>query len=302
MKPLPPDFDPEESALLDSLGGAPFGPVRSAHCPPATMIQALLAGALPEQDSAPMLGHIHSCPACTAVYSALAGLEPHTAGTGEIDQLWTRIKPHLAPRRRFSWHWIWIPAAAAAAVAITVLSPALFKPEPSFIAFRPPAPASPTLPGWQTRDFDKPPVRLPAGGLLLWRGSGADPLPESTRQLAQALEPYRNGDLNEAERRLAGLASRYPDSFEIPFYRGVCLLYLNRPGARDLLARARDLGSETQSNEASWYIALSLLQDRSIGQARPMLETLCSSVSSRSDSACRILGQFSEVRFNSAGR
>jgi hypothetical protein len=147
-----------------------------------------------------------------------------------------------------------------------------------------------------------PPVRLPAGGLLLWRGSDADPLPESTRELAHALEPYRTGDLNETERRLANLDARYPDIFEVPFYRGVCLLYLNRPGARDHLARARHLGSENQSAEASWYLALALLQDGSIAQARPLLNGLCTRLSARSDAACQVIGQLSEVRFSAPGR
>jgi hypothetical protein len=302
MKPLPHDFEPDESGLLNELGDEPFGPRRSNHCPPAAMIQALLAGALPEDDSAALQRHIESCPACAALHSAFAALEHPTAETDEVDHLWTRIEPHLKRERRPMWHWAWIPAAAAAAIAIAVLAPALFAPQPLTLAYHPPAPASPAVPQYQAQAFDMPPVRLPAGGLLLWRGSDADPLPESTRELAHALEPYRTGDLNETERRLANLDARYPDIFEVPFYRGVCLLYLNRPGARDHLARARHLGSENQSAEASWYLALALLQDGSIAQARPLLNGLCTRLSARSDAACQVIGQLSEVRFSAPGR
>lgn len=302
MRPLPHDFDPEESGLLNELGAAPFGPHRSEHCPPVAMIQAMLAGALPEPDAAALRHHIDVCPSCATVHSALASLEPPSAETDEIDQLWTRIEPRLPRIRRFNWNWILIPATAAAAVAIAVFTPALIAPEPLTLTYNPPTPVSPSIPQYQARAFELPPVRLPAGGLLLWRGSGADPLPESTRELAHALEPYRTGDLIEAERRLAALDTSYPDSFEIPFYRGVCLLYLNRPEAREYLARARGLGSESQSAEASWYLALALLQDNSIAQARPLLNRLCARPSAHSDAACQVIGQLSEPRFSAPGR
>jgi hypothetical protein len=302
MKPFPRDFEPDESEFLSLLDGPPFGACRSEHCPPAAMIQALLAGALPDQDAAALRHHLSVCPACDTVRAALDDLRPEAAEPGDIDGLWKRIEPQLPRARRFPLAWVWVPAAAAAAVAFAVLGPSLAAPEPFTLAYQPPAPAAPALPAWQARRFEKPPVRLPAGGLLLWRGSGAEALPESTREIAHALAPYRQGDLDETGRRLAAIDNRYPGSFEIPFYHGVCLLYLNRPGAVDLLARARDLGSESQSAEASWYLALAHLQDGSVSRARPLLNQLCGAVSPHSDSACGVLKDLTRVRSTAIGR
>jgi hypothetical protein len=302
MKPLPRDFEPDESEFLHSLGGQPFGPCRSEHCPPAAMIQALLAGALPDQDAAALSHHLSVCPACDTVRAALDEMQPEAAEPGDIDGLWNRIEPQLPRTKRLHWAWIWVPAAAAAAFALAVLGPSLLAPEPLTLAYQPPAPAAPSQPDWQAGAFEKPPVRLPVGGLLLWRGSGAEALPESTREIARALEPYRAGDLDEAVRRLAALEDRFPESFEIPFYRGVCLLYLNRAGAGELLVRARGLGTEAKSAEASWYLALAHLQDGSVSRARPLLRQVCGTVSPHADSACGILRELSGVRFTAAGR
>lgn len=302
MKPLPRDFEPDESEFLQSLGSPPFGPCRSEHCPPAAMIQALLAGALPDQHADALRHHLSVCPACNTVRAALEDLRPAAAEPGEIDGLWNRIEPQLPRTKRFPWAWIWVPAAAAAVVALAALGPSLLAPEPLTFAYQPPPPAAPTLTAWQTWAHEKPPVRLPAEGLLLWRGSGAENLPESTREIAHALAPYRQGDLDQTLRRLAALEGRYPENFEIPFYRGVCLLYLNRPGAAGLLARARDLGSEPQSAEASWYLALAHLQDGAVSRARPLLYQICGAVSPHSGSACGVLRDLSAVRFSAARR
>ena len=118
MKPLPRDFEPDESEFLRSLGGKPFGPSRSKHCPPAAMLQALLAGALPDKDAEALRHHLSVCPACDTVRAALEDLRPEAAEPGDIDGLWNRIEPQLPRKKRFPWAWAWVPAAAAAALAL----------------------------------------------------------------------------------------------------------------------------------------------------------------------------------------
>lgn len=300
MKRRPHDFDPDEIRFLEELGPLGFESRSSGHCPPPEIIQALIAGALPGGELQTVQHHIQSCPACRMVHDAIAGYGQPAPGAGDLNQLWARIEHRIPAAPRFAWRWGWVAAAAAAAVVIA-LTPALLAPKPATLAFAPPAPSAPAFPAWELSDYGKPPVRLPVEGLLLWRGAGPSPVPPHTRDVAKALEPYRGGDFREAERRLADLEPRYPRSFEVAFYRGICLLYLDQPAASQL-SRARQLASPSQSAEAAWYLSLAYLRNGSIRDARPLLEDLCAASATHSLPACQTLKRLAQVQFPAARR
>jgi hypothetical protein len=295
VKRLPHDFDPDEIRLIEELGPHGFESRCSGHCPRPEMIQALVAGALPAGETKTVQLHIESCPSCRMVHRAIADCDLPAPGVGDVDLLWTRVSEGIPAKRRFVWHWGWAVAAAASVVAAIAMSQALLTPKPATMAFAPQIPASPALPAWDLSGYDRPPVRLPVEGLLVWRGAGETRIPDHTRDVAKALEPYRGGDLREAERRLAALEARYPRSFEVAFYRGVCLLYLDRPAAASHLSRARELANPSQSADAAWYLSLAYLRRGSIRDAHPLLAGLCAGAAAHSQSACQALNQLARI-------
>ena len=301
MKQMPHDFDPDEIRLLEELGPHGFEFRRSGHCPRPEMIQALVAGALPAGEMETVQVHIQSCPSCRMVHRAIADCDLPAPGEGDVDRLWTRVSDSIPAKRRFAWHWGWAVAAAASVVVAIALSQAFLSPKPATLAFAPRIPASPAFPAWDLSSYERPPVRLPVEGLLVWRGAGETPVPAHTRDVAKALEPYRGGDLREAERRLAALEARYPNSFEVAFYRGICLLYLDQPAAARHLSRARGLANPSQSAEAAWYLSLAYLRRGSIRDAHPLLAGLCAGSVAHSPSACQALNQLARIEPSESG-
>ncbi len=234
MKQLPHDFDPDEIRFLDELGPHGFEFRRSGNCPRPEMIQALVAGALTGGEAQTVQLHIESCPSCRMLHRAIADCDLPAPVADDVDRLWTRVSDGIPAKPRFVWRWGWAVAAAASVVAAIALSQSFLTPKPATLAFVPRTPACPDFPACDLSSYEWQPIRLPAEGLLVWRGAGEARIPAHTRDVAQALEPYRGGDHREAEQRLAALEVRYPRSFEVAFYRGVCLLYLGEPAARHL--------------------------------------------------------------------
>lgn len=287
------DLDPEEIEFLDELAGsAPHTERPPVVCPSPARLQAFSAGALPEEQRQAMDLHLTGCAACRRLVEDLAQWPVPTPEPRDVDTLWRRLQPQL-PKKQRRWA-LWLPVAAAAAASL-LIAVNLLRMLSSSVAPPRTQMASVASPAYDLRAIaaiEKPPLRLPLDGLLLWRGAGQPSPPASTRELAAALAPYEKGDFREAATRLAPLASRYPKIFEVAFYRGVSLLLSGRPeDAVAPLAQARTLGDPAQRAEASWYLSLAHLRTGEIRQARPNLEQLCTAGGLHSVSACRVLGQ-----------
>jgi hypothetical protein len=306
------DLDPDEIGFLDELSGsAPRTERPSVVCPSPARLQAFSAGALPEEQKQAMDLHLTGCAACRRLVQDLAQWPAPAPEPPDMDSLWRRLEEQLPKKHRRWALWrtwtyrTWLPVAAAAAASLLLAVNLLQMP---FSSVAPPRPqmASVASPAYDLRAIaavDKPPLRLPLDGLLLWRGSGQPSPPASTREIAVALAPYEKGDFREAANRLAPLASRYPEIFEVAFYRGVSLLLSERPeDAAAPLAQARTLGDPAQREEASWYLALAHLRAGSVRQARPYLEQLCSGGALHSAPACLVLRQLASPAFASPQR
>ncbi|MGA2324932.1 MAG: tetratricopeptide repeat protein [Bryobacteraceae bacterium] len=306
------DLDPDEIGFLDELAGsAPRTERPPAVCPSPARLQAFSAGALPEEQKQAMDLHLTGCAACRRLVQDLAQWPGPAPEPRDVDTLWRRLQQQLPKQHRRWAPWrtwtyrTWLPVAAAAAMSLLltvnllpVLSSTVAPPRPRMASI-----ASPAYDLWAIAAVEKPPLRLPLDGLLLWRGSGQPSPPASTREIAAALAPYEKGDFREAADRLAPLASRYPEIFEVAFYRGVCLLLTGRPeDAVAPLAQARTLGDPAQREEASWYLSLAHLRAGTVRQARPHLEQLCSGGALHSASACLALRQLASPAFASPQR
>jgi hypothetical protein len=306
------DLDPDEIEFLDELAGSSPGTERpSVVCPSPARLQAFSAGALPEEQKQALDLHMTGCAACRGLVQDLAQWPASAPEPRDVDTLWRRLQQQLPKNQRRWALWrtwtyrTWLPVAAAAAASL-LLAVNLLQILPSSVAPPRPRMASVASPAYDLRAIaavEKPPLRLPLEGLLLWRGSGQSSPPASTREIAAALAPYKKGDFREAANRLAPLASRYPEIFEVAFYRGVSLLLTGRPeDAVAPLAQARTLGDPAQREEASWYLSLAHLRAGTVGQARPHLEQLCSGGAPHSASACLVLRQLASPAFASPQR
>ena len=306
------DPDPDDIEFLNELAGsAPRAERPPVVCPSPARLQAFSAGALPEEQKQALDLHLTGCAACRRLVEDLAQWPAPAPEPREVDTLWRRLQQQLPKKRRRWALWrtwtyrTWLPVAVAGAASLLlavnvlrILSSSVAPPRPQMASVASPAYDLPAIAA-----VEKPPLRLPLDGLLLWRGAGQPSPPASTRELAAALAPYEKGDFREAATRLAPLASRYPEIFEVAFYRGVCLLLTGRPeGAVAPLAQARTLGDPAQREEASWYLSLAHLRAGTVRQARPLLERLCSGGGPHSASGCLALRQLASPAFASPQR
>ncbi len=301
MTGRPPDFEPDEIRMIEELGLTGFAGRERPDCPLPDVLQSLAAGALPPSEMAALCNHLKLCHGCRMVHDAFAEFSPPSPERQEIDRLWSRIAMRIPQQGilglRGGWGWAWPAALAALAITGVLLIPSLVAPEPVRLSLSAPSPAAPFLQTWNEDWLRTPPVRLPAKGLLVWRGSPADPIPPHTRDVAKALEPYREGDFAAAAARLEALERAYPASYEVSFYRGVCLLRLGEPGASAQLERSRRIASSNQRADADWYLALAYLQQGSVRAAWPLLTSTCSGFDTHSAQACTILRLFERPEF-----
>jgi TolA-binding protein len=132
--------------------------------------------------------------------------------------------------------------------------------------------------------LDKPDVRLTANALVR-RGAGHSAT--FVEDVAPALNAYRAGDYQTAEREFERIAPQYPDAIEVAFYQGVTRLFLNdAAGATTALESARRLGDETFAAEIAWYLAVADERAGNLVSARAELTTLCAGSSDYRARAC----------------
>jgi putative zinc finger protein/tetratricopeptide repeat protein len=180
--------------------------------------------------------------------------------------------------------------AAAAGVILTLLVARQFvsRPSPSraaspqIVAAKQPAASAPP----KIR-VEKAPVTLLAADILVLRGK-----PSARQQflgeLASALEPYRRDDFADAATRLRGLAGRFPQAPEPPYYLGVSLLMLNRPA--DAIAPLQEAARiVSPPDDVRYYLAVAQVNAGDIASGVALLRQLCDRKTESSRRACASL-------------
>jgi hypothetical protein len=154
-----------------------------------------------------------------------------------------------------------------------------------------PQPTSPSGPGSNAFLLEKPPVRLPASAVMVWRGD-AEQGSSQAKELEQALVPYRADDYAGAEVRLAKLSQKYRGSYEARFYLGVCQLFLNKnEEAVASLKAAASLAKKPAASETEWYLAIAYHRRGQDDNARVLVDRLCRTRGKDSARACAALSE-----------
>jgi hypothetical protein len=124
------------------------------------------------------------------------------------------------------------------------------------------------------------------GGALVWRGSGEE---QEARELSDALEPYVQGSLDEAIRRLKTFTARWPSNGRGYLYLGVAALLSGRPKeAIGPLEAAKTIGSGDPevAGDAAWYLAFAQQRIGRPDLAAATLEELCAEPTPRGALGC----------------
>jgi hypothetical protein len=220
--------------------------------------------------------------------------EASSLSRADEDRLLSRIKKAASSEHQSSrWTWVRLPVvAAAAAVALVATTwivwraaaPKPVAPQPEGIVVTSPTP--PAAPAFLL-PLDKPEVKL-SSAALTWRGAGAENA--FLTDLKPALESYRGGDYQAAEREFSRLLPRYPKSIEVLFYQGVTRLFLNDAlGAIERLAQADAIADETFSGDVAWYRAVADERAGNVAAVRDRLTRLCARPGERAEASCGAL-------------
>ncbi len=263
---------------------------RHRQDPPIDLLRAADADALPDDLQQAIASRLERDRWQRTLVDNLNDTTPDLDHAAE-DRLLARIHQEAARDSsarvvRFPVVWRPILALAAAAVLVTAvvlrMHPPTTTPEPATTTTGTPA-ASPATPSF-VLTLDKPDVRLTANALVR-RGAGQQP--KFVDDVAPALNAYRAGDYQTAEREFERVARLYPDAIEIAFYHGVTQLWLNDPtGAMSSLEAARRLNDETFAPDIAWYLAVANERAGNVAAARSELTTLCAGSSDYRARAC----------------
>jgi len=281
------DLDPDDDGaqFFRRGGGGPGAP-----CPSPELVQAARMGTLPPHVQDRVAAHLERCVVCQALRDALN--DPSVGELRPEEQARILERVHAgpdAPTRIRSAIRLWQFAGAAAAVVLLIAGTVLVwqsrraAPAPTTpqIAAKVPRPAPPSV-----FQLDKPAIRPPDAGDLLWRGSGK---PAPSDDLARAFEALRRNDFAEAEGRLQALVRRQPRSAAAQFYLGMTELFLQHDHeAVTALQAAERLanGDSVLRGDATWYLALAYHRTGQIEQAKDRLEVLCRGQGNRVAQAC----------------
>jgi hypothetical protein len=228
--------------------------------------------------------HLLVCPQCLDEVALLRGINSDLARSG-------------SSRDRTPQRWLALTAAALVAIAVPLVWLVVRPTEESV------APASPIAQAPQPNRPEpapRPRIAIEKASLaalaresVVLRGS-ASPRRALLDGLAQALEPYRRDDFGEALARLNALEPGHSGAVEIAYYRGVCLLLLDRPGeAVAPLQAAAD--RMRPADEAAYYLAVAKVNAASSPEessaAVAGLAHICDGGSETAARACAALGR-----------
>jgi hypothetical protein len=293
------------------------------------LLLASQAGALPAEVAAQITRHVETCALCKLMASDLDEVDAEPIVETDRARIWKRIQSKIPPQQAQAatlkvaglWSKWWrsylgpvpVALAATAVILIGILIGAsllrrtrVHQQEPvsrsgsSGVEQEPtqpaPQPSPPSIPGSNAFLLEKPPVRLPASAVMIWRGE-ADRGNTQAKELEQALVPYRADDYTGAEARLAKLSQKYPGSREARFYLGVCQLFLNKnQEAVANLRAASSLGRKPLAEETEWYLAIAYHRSGQDDDARLLVERLCRTGGKDSARACAALSELSSTQ------
>jgi tetratricopeptide (TPR) repeat protein len=269
------------------------------HCSEPALVQAARAGVLPAPVRDRLNEHVAHCAACASLGSDLSTLDEAQIGASGQERIWGRIRcgiaaeeigaPAKAPRAVW-WKFLLRPmplSMAVAALLVVVGVRFVVQPQPpAAVVSQTRQPEAPTPPPAGVLRLEKPPVMLPAAAVLLWRGA-SDAGNAPRQELRDALVPYEADRYAEAAEGLEGLAKKYPALAEAHFYLGVCRLFLDRNAdAVTSLTAAHRLARPPLADDAAWYLALAYHRGGRDGDARPLLEKLCTATGKNAAKAC----------------
>jgi tetratricopeptide (TPR) repeat protein len=284
---------------------------------------------LPAEVAAPITRHLETCALCKLIARDLDEVDAVPIVETDRAKIWKHIQSEIPPKETQAppmkvaglwpkWWRSWlspVPIALAATAVILIgilfgasllrrmrvpqqeaLSTSGSSSNPSGVEQEPtqpaPQPSPPSAPGSNAFLLEKPPVRLPASAVMIWRGE-EDQGSSQAKELEQALVPYRTDDYAVAEARLAKLSQKYPGSREARFYLGVCQLFLNKnQEAVASLAAAASLSRKPLTGETDWYLAIAYHRSGRDDDARKLLERLCRTGGKDSVRACAALSEF----------
>lgn len=208
---------------------------------------------LDEAEAEDLRSHLAACPACLA---AAADARRFVASMRGLRDL-----PVAASRSVRRGGWLAAAAVAAVAAGLVVYQMGGHSPTDPVARWRELVVAkAPYTPGER-------------GDGVLWRG-GAAPSGEEGA-FADGMKAYASGDLALAARLLEASLSSGSGHDEAPFYLGVTLLLLERPGeAHAQLERAARGTAPGTRAEATWYLALARLKSGRQDAAIELLEDL----------------------------
>jgi TolA-binding protein len=293
--PQPDDWDANECEALEEFREE-LDELRDRHKadPPFEILRAARAGVLPEELQKAVNRHLELNAWSRAVIDGAETSEPLLGQQTCVDLL-ARIQQVISKdEQRHSPPFKLVrPALAAAAVLMMAAFLLLWR-----LGFRPistniphaapisatlsaaPAPVSPS-PVFRL-DLEKPGIKFNVAGLT-FRGSSTNFL----KDIAPAIEAYREGRYTQADRSFAALIPRYPKSTEVYFYMGVSrLLTSDASGAIQAFEAARKLDDALFASDVSWYLAIALERANHLEAARAELESLCIGKSPYAARAC----------------
>lgn len=279
---VPPDgWDDDERDIPEDLA-AELSRIQGAVALPIDVLRAAGTGVLPDDLDRAAQEYLAREPHARALVEELnetTALDAH----GEA-RLFARISREAQEvRAPQTSRWMWQAAAAIGAIAIAgsiwFASTRERSAAPSVaVTHTPPAaatekPAAVTPPETFLIPLERPDVRVSLRALT-WRGSErANPV---LTALKPALDAFRAGDYQRADREFSAVGKAYPDLVEVALYQGVSRLFLgNFEGATTSLRAAEKIGDDAFKNDVAWYLAIAEERGGNAAAARARLTSLC---------------------------
>jgi TolA-binding protein len=300
------DLEPDEKKFLSEFEGMPHvDKHKRMDCPSPQLLIASQSDALPADVLVKVKTHLEVCALCQMLLRDFGELDTGHLTPDDVTRIRNRIHEKtgtLNPRRvpdahgDLVWRWLTVGAAAAAmaAVFLVVVHNRWNRADTRIEPRAPGATAKTNEPSVFV--LQKAPVKVSASAVLVWRGQAKHSEDEFAANFQKAIEPYRSDDYEEAARRLAALAKKYPGAGAAYFYLGVCQLFLDQNGpAVESLQKAQQLARGALQQDATWYLALSYQRSKDVDSARREVQKLCGQGGEYEARACEGLSELSTI-------
>lgn len=302
------ELSPEEQELLAEQG-ASLGALRKQHadCPRLEVLMASQSGVLPEETTQIVARHVEKCSFCQILIQDVTSEEFSGATAEEERRVRERVFAVVGPRKKTAragggffaiWFWKAVPIAALAAAAVAFVAwtrwhkataPAPGGPSVAQQQTPPPAPSASVL------VWEKLPIKLEAGTILIVRGAPRTEQEKYAKSLMSALALYKDEKYPEAANELAKVASEFPRGAEGQLYLGITQAKLGRNAeAIASLSAAQKLGPQQFRDDATWYLALAYSGAGDIQNAVGELQKLCEGKDSYTERACTGIRELGE--------